>query len=256
MSNTKVMIITHKDVKRVKLEGYEYMQVGSADNIPNAMRDNTGDNISQKNSHYCELTAQYWMWKNLECDYVGLVHYRRFFITKKFEIFRFNYLKKNKIEKIMNKYDFILPKKYKCIEPTVYENYKKHHYASDLDVIKDIIAEKYPDYSDAYDYIIYKQRRLYTRNMFIAKKELMNQYSEWLFNILFELESRIDISDRDSYQQRIYGFLSERLINVWLYKNNLKICEKNIAFTDMNPLKDSFRRIGSSLYTFFFSRRK
>lgn len=256
MNDVKVMIVTHKDVKRVKLEGYEYMQVGNAEDISDALRDNTDDNIAQKNSNYCELTAQYWMWKNLKCDIVGLVHYRRFFINRKVEFFGFSYLKKKKILKILSKKDFILPKKYKCIEPTIYENYKKHHYASDLDVIKDIINEMYPEYNESYEYIIYKQKKLYTRNMFIAKKEMADKYSKWLFDILFELEKRIDISDRDAYQKRIYGFLSERLINVWIYHNKVKVCEKNIAFTDMNPFKDTLRRIGSSVYTFLRGRRK
>ena len=51
----------------------------------------------------------------------------------------------------------------------------------------------------------------------------MDQYCEWLFDILKKLESKVDISDYDNYQQRIYGFLAERLLNVYCKHNKLKI---------------------------------
>ena len=73
-----------------------------------------------------------------------------------------------------------------------------------------------------------KRRKFYICNMFIAKKELIDEYCEWLFNILSELDNRIDFSKRDNYNARTPGFLGERLFNVWIEKNNFRICEKNI----------------------------
>lgn len=70
--------------------------------------------------------------------------------------------------------------------------------------------------------------------MFVMKKELFDEYCAWLFDILFELEKRIDISRYDAYQARVFGFLGERLFNVWLEKKKLKI--KEIEVVNLEPV--------------------
>ena len=82
MAVSKVFVITHKECEIPKVEGQYILLVG-AENKSEAIkcdfRDNTGENISEKNKNYCELTGVYWIWKNVDADIIGLCHYRRFF---------------------------------------------------------------------------------------------------------------------------------------------------------------------------------
>lgn len=187
--------------------------------------DNIGENISAKNLNYCELTALFWAWKNLACDYIGLCHYRRYFgykvhtddvEKKKQAIFT-----REDYENLLSKYDVILPVKRNYYIETVRTQYEHAHYKKDLDEVEKIIAEKYPSYSTAFLSVM-KRRKLHILNMFVMRKENFDAYCNWLFDILFTLENRIDISDYSPYEARIYGFLSERLLNVWLEKQPFK----------------------------------
>ena len=101
------------------------------------------------------------------------------------------------------------------------------------------------------------QKKIYLFNMFVMKKELFDSYASWLFDILFELEKRIDISSYDNYQKRVYGFLSERLFNVWLRKNgNLRVKQVPVIFledetTSDNLLKKWIKYVWFSFYEKF-----
>ena len=75
----KVIIAAHKQYLMPDKDCYLPVQVGSAlHKAVGYTPDNTGDNISEKNPYYCELTGLYWAWKNLPADVLGLVHYRRY----------------------------------------------------------------------------------------------------------------------------------------------------------------------------------
>ena len=195
-------------------------------------KDNEGDNISDKNPYYCELTALYWAWKNLDIDYIGLVHYRRHFIYKK-KLFikekeKFDLLlNKNQIDEMLNKTDIILPKKRNYLIENLYSHYEHTMYIEPLDETEKIISEKYPEYSEEFKKI-HKRRSAHMFNMFIMKKELLDKYCEWLFDILFELERRIDISKYDAFHARFFGRVSELLLDVWINTNNLDYKEINV----------------------------
>lgn len=109
--------------------------------------------------------------------------------------------------------------------------YEHAHFKKGLDEVEKIIAEKYPGYSDAFR-IVMDRRMLHILNMFVMKKSYFDEYCTWLFDILFTLEKRIDISSYDSYEARIFGFLSERLFNVWLERQNLKKVEVPVVFLE------------------------
>lgn len=232
----KVLVAAHKAYWMPDDPVYVPLQVGAALH-PNLgyTRDDTGDNISRKNPNYCELTGLYWAWKNLECDYIGLCHYRRYFgrhffaaslNKKKKAIF-----KRLDYERLLQEYDIILPKPNIFYKSTVRKHYAQFHHIEDLKKVEKIIAQKYPEYAESFTKIM-DGNTLHTLNMFVTSKKKFDDYCCWLFDILFTLEKQIDISSYDSYQARVYGFLSERLLNVWLEKQQLKIVEVPIVFME------------------------
>lgn len=223
----KIIVATHKKYWMPEDDVYLPLHVGkSGKNDLGYQGDDTGNNISYKNANYCELTGLYWAWKNLECDYIGLCHYRRYFgkrsawtNDKKKRVFsQIDY------KKLLKVYDIIVPIKRNYYIETVQSQYEHAHYKKDLKLIEDIIAEDYPDYLNAF-YKIMQGKTLHLYNMFVMKKTDFNSYCAWLFSILFKFEVKCDIRKYDNYQARVFGFLGERLFNVWLEKNNLRKIE-------------------------------
>ena len=207
--------------------------------------DCSGDNISLKNPYFCELTGLYWIWKNSKADYVGLVHYRRYFYKSAFSNIK-KYIKKEKIINYLNKYDVILSQRGYTWGSSVRKQYENKHIKDDLDKCEKILKSKYPDYSMYYDKV-FNGDYYCPFNMIICKKELFNNYCKWLFDILFELEKEIDLSNREVYNARVYGFLSERLLNVWVLKNNLKVKELPVFNNEENVFVQRIQSIVKKL---------
>lgn len=223
MKNICIIVATHKKFEMPEYKVYLPLHVGKEGKEDLGYRgDNEGDNISTKNPFFCELTGLYWAWKNLSCDYIGLVHYRRHFTMKK-HIFnkkdKMKYvLNDEEVDKILDDTDIILPKKRKYYIENIYDHYKHTMYIEPLDETGKIIEEKYPEYLEEFN-------KLHTRtsghmfNMFIMKKEYFDEYCNWLFDILFELEKRVDPTKYDGFHARFFGRISERLLDVWINKN-------------------------------------
>ena len=114
------------------------------------------------------------------------------------------------------------------------KQYIKGHNKQSLIALRAVISNLYPEDINYFDEIMNKNF-LYPYNMFVMSKKYFNEYCEWLFNILFNLEKKIDISKYDNYQSRVFGFLSERLFTIWLLKKNLKIYESEVIFLEENP---------------------
>lgn len=234
--NIKIVIATHKKYKMPEDEMYLPLQVGSEGKEDlGYQKDNTGKNISLKNPYFCELTGLYWAWKNLNVDYIGLAHYRRHFMyTKKSNNDKFlNVLTYKEASDLLEKNDVILPKKRNYIIETLYNHYKHTMYVEPLDETRNIIKKLYPDYLDEFDNLK-KRRSAHMFNMFIMKKEIFDDYCKWLFDILFELEKKIDNTQYDNFHARFYGRISELLLDVYLRKNN--ICYKEINFIYMEKI--------------------
>lgn len=221
----KIFVCAHKKFEMNLPAIYETIQVGAIDKKDlGYTKDSTGDNISELNSSFCELTGLYWIWKNTQYNIVGLVHYRRYFFNNLFDVLKRKVLSEKKIKKILKKYDIILPQK-SFFNKTTKEIYKDSHNIKDWELVGNVISEKYPEYRQAYD-IISDSKFTYLLNMFCCKKEVIDEYCEWLFEILFYLKDKININEYDNYNKRIFGFISERLFNIWILKNDFKIKEK------------------------------
>lgn len=233
-----IYIITHKLVRFCDYENYVPLFVGACINdysriqIENCIYDNLGDNISEKNKSFCELTGLYWIWKNDKASEVaGMVHYRRYLKDinsgkRKVPI------TEESMRKILMKYDMILPKKEKFPASVGYA-YRMMHYAKDLEVTRNVIVERHSEYLNAFDEIM-NGRELHICNIMVCRKPLFDEYCEWLFDILFEVERRIDISDYDSRQKRVFGYLAERLLNVWVMARRITVRELEMYNTEKN----------------------
>ena len=226
MKDIKIIVATHKKYRMPSDSMYIPVHVGrEGKNDIGYQGDNTGENISLKNPYYCELTGLYWAWKNLDCEYLGLSHYRRHFSNGKKNKDKFlMIIDQNKVNDLLDKTDIIVPKERKYYIESIYSHYTHTHYEKDLQETRNIIKRKYPDYLSIFDNRM-KMTHAHMFNMFIMKKELADQYCEFLFDVLFELENSLDISDYDSFQARLYGRISELLFDVWLDKNNLSYKE-------------------------------
>ena len=176
--------------------------------------DNTGDNISVKNPNYNELTALYWGWNNLEVDGMGLVHYRRYLSLKGGKSFD-NILTMDESKKLLSKYDVILPKRRNYYIETNKSHYLHVHEKEPLEVMTKVIKQDYPEYVPAMEKV-FNRTWAHMFNMFIMKKKVLNEYCTWLFDILSKVEDQIDIREYTSYEKRVYGFLSELMLDIWL----------------------------------------
>jgi hypothetical protein len=227
----KIVVCSHKkDCDYVKNDNvYMPVQGGKAisDIDTGFQGDDTGENISAKNLNYCELTVLYWAWKNLKnVDYIGLNHYRRYFLfsrhIKALKICPLNvFLKMKKttfnLESHLGKYDIILARP--LIRPySLSIDYSSYLNSEDYRLLKRIINDIFPEYSDSFCYIMEYNNRLSQYNMFITKWEIFDDYCKWLFAVLWEVEKQI----YSASQARIYGYMSEYLLGVYVHKNKLK----------------------------------
>ena len=237
MSNIKIFICAHKEVPLPQHPYFLPVQAGAAlhDLIPGYQPDNEGENISAKNPHFCELTCHYWAWKNLKnVDIVGLNHYRRYFDFKqkwpqfsadKHFISTDKFLKQPYIfpnlEEMLQKYDIILPvARHWRVNNT--QQYGEYHIAKDWEMLRQIIQERSPQYIPAFEKTMDHSNKSVGYNMFITHWKHFDAYSDWLFDILFEVERRVPPIE-DPIQSRIYGYMSERLINVFCKHHKLHI---------------------------------
>lgn len=224
-SKIAVIIAAHKAYRMPEDPMYLPLHVGAegkVDKEGNALdlgfvKDNTGDNISELNPGFCELTGLYWAWKNLDSDYIGLVHYRRYFGHKNNKDAFDGILKFDEIRDSLGRHRVFVPKKRKYYIESLYDHYKHTHYIEQLDMTRQIISEMYPDFIPDYDKVV-KRTYGYMFNMMIMEKKLIDEYCTWLFDILFELRNRADTKGLSAFQGRFYGRISEIIFNVWLDK--------------------------------------
>lgn len=277
MMKLKLLVCCHKEDTKVENEYYIPIHVGksNSDKDLHITGDNSGDNISHKNGSYCELTGMYWAWKNLkDTDYIGLCHYRRYFDfsdpkfslpSKVINTNSFNKLEfgiPENIKKELQSGTVILPRT-ESSKLSLYAEYCIGHYSEDIKIVESVI-NKLEDkrYSTAYDKVMYDNNEFFPYNMFLMSWKEYDKYCSWLFTVLEEVESLIDISDYNPYQKRIFGFMAERLLNVYVAANNLTVKEYPVLFvsndkheTSIYPLH-KLRRIINKISSKYASPKK
>lgn len=205
------------------------IQVGAAlsrDRFSGFLHDDTGENISTQNRSYCELTAQYWAWKNVRAAYYGLFHYRRYLypdVTAKRPYRIEGTPTKGLLVKLgyesfaglISQYDLLLPIGEDMHIP-VREHYARApcHFGKDLDMVESIVQELHPEYASAMEEYL-SGTVCYFGNIFIMERAAFQAYSAWLFSILEEFDRRAGINGYSPQELRVDGYLAERLLGVW-----------------------------------------
>ena len=196
---------------------YTPMQVGAAGKLSLGwLRDDEGDHISPKNPTFCELTAVYRMAHGMEADAFGLCHYRRYFARKRTGEKKQRLLTRAEAEALLARADIVLPKKRHYWIETNYSQYAHAHHEEDLILTRQILGEMHGQKAlDAWDRVM-ARRSGHRFNMFLMRKEAFRDYCGWLFPVLEELERRLDISGYSEKDRRVFGYVGERLMDVWL----------------------------------------
>ncbi len=250
--DVRIYVVCHKPTPLPKTPPFVPIQVGKGKPIPGVtMRDNIGDNIAAKNPNFCELTAQYWIWKNVQADVVGLCHYRRIpsfsgCLDGTFSDFSKSTLKRfgwtpQVIRGLLADHDILMPPCWPVFPPgepghimTPYQFHAYEHRESDIAETLRVIHDLTPEMEGYAHQALCVDTTQCFGNICVMRKPLFDDYSAWLFKILFELERRIELP-KNKEQARVFGFLSERLIMVWLAyaKDKLKA---RVWFARMIPL--------------------
>ena len=232
----KIYVVTHKAVELENLpEGYKIIHAGKAPgNDLGYLGDDSGDNISRLNLYVNEITALYWLWKNTRHDFIGFVHYRRFFTTDGKNILTTDAAREilRDCDIIVNGCEFghIALRDWKIMLST--RPLAEHV----INTIRKFIALRQPDYLAAYDRVT-NSFGVFCYEIFITRRKIFEAYCEWLFSFIIdateEILSTTEIASSDD--PRIYrsiSFTAEHLMTVWLIKNRLKIKTLPIIFRD------------------------
>ena len=241
MKELEMYMVTHKDVDFIP-DGRTPIFVGSGVCSKDYIRDNTGENIAEKNLSYCELTALYWVWKNnIQSKYISFEHYRRFFMNGNIP----SVLPYDKMCNLLKEFD-VVTTNFFSMKSSLRDIYARDHIIDDLITVEKVIKSTSPDYSKDFEYVMNNSSACMC-NMFASKKNIFNEYCNWLFSILIQVEDRININGRDKYQTRVYGFLAERLQNVWLHHQNLNVKGLPIYYLEDTKFKSVLKSMKHAL---------
>ena len=230
-NRVKIFVIGHKKTSVAKSKYLIPLQAGTYDNgeIEGMLHDNEGDNISDKNKYYCELTAQYYAWKNIDADYYGFFHYRRYlslvekahkrphaFYNKIDDKLVFK-LKIDDVERVVKGRDVLIP-----YPEDMHLSIKNHYLSSPehvnkdaIDHVMEIIIKKNPEMEKDILFYLHENTCLISKNMYIMSKEFADGYFTFLFDVLKEY----DETYASEILPRTQGFLAERIFAIYfLYK--------------------------------------
>ena len=178
--------------------------------------DNTGDNISKKNTDYSEGTALYWIWKNTHGqDYVGLFHYRRQMV-----------MGKDSLQKLMQ-YDVLLT------VPTYILMSTKEFFCTNfiLEYDWDLMMKYIKEYDESYYETALKHEKAHSYfpcNIFIMRREHFDEMCSFIFGVLEKVEGYYE-SIHMVRKDRYLGYLVENLLSIYIMYH---AANRKVAYTD------------------------
>jgi hypothetical protein len=213
--------------------------------------DDTGDTISVKNKSFCEITGLYWAWKNIKTvypniQYIGLCHYRRYFALDRKNSNRDGGIYVPVLPDMKNYKNILLhtlsSNKLIIANPIIHPwslqtEYSRYHHGDDYSTLKEIINELSPEYNFSFNKVMEWNNHFSHFNMFVSSYSFFANYCEWLFPILFEAEKRINISNYNELQTRVFGFLAEYLLNIFIYHHNIRVVYRPHFFIEDSETK-------------------
>lgn len=221
MEDICIYVANHRDAEALPEKPYKLLRVGS-DNVGDVRHmadvayDSAGASISYKNFAYCELTGLYWIWKNVSHGVTGMMHYRRYLANPG----EGRPLGEGEIRQALKEHDFLVPRP-AVLGCSLAEQYLYCHVSYDLIALAQVMEGQADKYRLAFSGVM-TGNMIIPCNIMIARKPLIDSYCEWLFSVLGQCEQYVDLySGRDSYQQRVFGFMAERLLLVWLVANDV-----------------------------------
>jgi hypothetical protein len=233
----KIIVAAHKKYAMPGGALYLPLHVGKAGKADIGYAgDDTGDSISAKNANYCELTGLYWAWKNLQADAIGLAHYRRHFTAKGVLGYKLagkwrSVLTAEQAERLLKDADVILPNKRRYWIESNYGHYMHAHRREGLDIAGEYIRQQSDEYAKAWETVM---RRTWAHmfNMFVMKRGALDRYCGWLFDVLAHVEERLDISGYSASEARVFGYVAELLLDVWIEANGAACVEAHAMFME------------------------
>lgn len=224
-----ILVCSHKPDEHIRnYPPYKAVQVGAAlhpEMDLGFLKDNVGENISEKNPKYCELSAIYWGWKNLKnVEYAGLAHYRRYFDID---------INEDNVDKLMRGYDMMVVKRSKSLNYTI--NKWGITYATsqeDFWLYIDTFLYMRPEYKSEIIEYFFNNNRYTPFTMFLAKKEIYDDFCEFIFPVFFELEKRIP-EHPYSRQNRFMAYFGEWTLGLYIYCKRLKV--KRVPNVTLGP---------------------
>ncbi|MBR1580354.1 MAG: DUF4422 domain-containing protein [Selenomonadaceae bacterium] len=235
----KIYVATQKPLGALP-DRYTPLMVGRSDVEPN---DASGDSISERNRFYCELTGHYWIWKNdLDSEIVGLCQYRRYLWLNAppsrlcSQNFRSldecrQHLDARHLERLLDDRDVILPRPYAFSHDNIETQFVRAHRQENFDLMLRSIERVDPDYMSTARKV-FARRTEYLANLIIARKNVFDDYSRWLFDVLFDVERHVELNDDNA---RLPGYMAERLLNLYVAHNRLRVREVPLIFIGDAP---------------------
>ncbi len=219
MADIQLFVCSHKSTTVPEHVLLKPLQVGAAlagEHFQGFLHDDEGENISARNRTYCELTGQYWAWKNIQADWYGFFHYRRYLypdtdtrlpyiIRREPRPDRMGY---DRFAELIEQYDMILPIGEEMYV-SVREHYAQAHCAKDLSLTEELLGQLYPEMAQAQERYLSGGRCLFG-NIFIMKREVFRDYCQWLFQLLDAFDCAVDCR-----RPRVDGYLAERMLGVY-----------------------------------------